>query len=112
MSPEAVSWNELEPILREDLQGLPLTEMDYGYGGGLHRVARDQVEVARDILNALEARGYYLMRVDATVCTHWAHADTQDLSDAAEQVGLGAVPLLYLGHNLEEQGIHLMKEKT
>ena len=104
MSPEAVSWNELEPILREDLQGLLMQEDD-GYGQ-----PRDTVEVARDILNALEARGYYLMRVDATVCTHWVHADTQDLSDAAEQVGLGTVPLLYLGHNLEEQGIHLMKE--
>jgi hypothetical protein len=49
--------------------------------------------------------------VGMVACTHWSHADTQDLSDAAEQLGMSAVPLLYLAHNLEEQGIYLMKQK-
>lgn len=59
----AATWNELEPFLRENLEGLELTEWEYGYGGEQFKVARDRVEVARDILNALEAGSYIVVNV-------------------------------------------------
>lgn len=52
-----VTWNELEPVLREVTQGLALTWEGWDY------IARDSVEVAKDILNMLESKGYILVRV-------------------------------------------------
>jgi hypothetical protein len=48
-------------------------------------------------------------QVGQAQCTHWVPVTTEDLEAAAVEVGLSAVPLLFLMHNLEEQGIHLMK---
>ena len=59
----AVSWNELEPVLRKALPGLELTELEHSYRGGWVEVKRDPVDVTRDILNVLEAQGYFLVRI-------------------------------------------------
>ena len=61
----AVTWNELEPVLREGLRYLELTEWDYGYGGEQFKVGRRPEEVAKDILNMLESKGYHVVRVQS-----------------------------------------------
>lgn len=58
----AVSWDELEPVLRKTLQALEVTEPDPVYRDEDVRRDRDPVQVARDILNMLGAQGYYIVR--------------------------------------------------